>query len=387
MPFVVQDSETRERITSFEMDAASWDALSAEVRAKRRQLVMPCCGAAAATRTSPLGLRHFYHRNAKHIECEHKSESADHLALKMLVIAALVDAGWQARPEHIEANWRADVLAIDGDRRVAFEVQLAPQTGAETRRRHERYKASSVHCVWLMKRAPADISTSAALPIFKIAKEKESGTWLAELERYPDVRISITDLVAALAERRAAYRPLRAAHLDISVYNWRGNCYRCDAATPLVLAYAQGTCRCGRAGTRYDQSDEAIGQLIAAAITSGTMQLPLAGSGLRRRNSRMAGGPQWANTCANCGAMQGNFFLSQEIRSEGLKPAITGRAPLPAALLDEDAIAREQYSRHWCVAPPHDAPINPPAAGGLNAVRRQQASMTIEQVVKRFTRF
>ncbi len=98
MPLVAKDGATGERITSLDLGTASWDALVADLRAKRRKLTTPCCGTDAAARVSPLGLRHFYHRNAREIVCEHTSESPDHLALKLLVIAALREAGWEARP-------------------------------------------------------------------------------------------------------------------------------------------------------------------------------------------------------------------------------------------------------------------------------------------------
>lgn len=380
MPLVAEDSETGERIASLALSTAGWDALAAEVRAKRRQLRMPCCGATATMRTSPLGLRHFYHRGQSSISCEHSSESADHLSLKMLVIAALTDAGWEAHPEHDEGDWRADVLAVDGDRRVAFEVQLSPQDGAETRRRHERYASSGVRCVWLMKRIPADVETSKTLPAFKIAKAKDSTAWVAELERYPEISVDVGELVSALAQGRAAHTPVRPAHLDISVFNWQGLCYRCGSTTPLVMAYAQETCRCGRDGGAWDQTDDPVGALVATAIRSGSMSLPLPGSGLQRRNSRAAGRPQWSNICTACGAMQGNFHLAEELRDYDLKPAVTGRAPVPAGLVDE---AGKEHARHWCIQPLGEAPLNAPdAAREVNTAHK--GSMTIDQVIRRY---
>jgi hypothetical protein len=378
MPLVVRDAATRERITSLDMDTATWDALAAEVRGKRRKLMMPCCGADAGLRTSSRGLRHFYHRNATDIDCAHKRESADHLALKMLIVVALREAGWEAHPEHDEPGWRADVLAVQDETRVAFEVQLSTQDGAETRRRHQRYAASDVRCVWLMKRVPRDITPTSALPAFRIVQDKESGEWFAELGPYEDPTVPVATLVTALAERRVRYTPLKSEYLDISVYNWASACYRCGAETPVVMAYARGVCRCGRGGSEYDQSDDAVGQLVAGSIREGTMVLPLPGSGLARRNSQTAGRPQWSNICVSCGAMQGNFFLARELSDSSPDPAVIGRAPAPSQL--EDSVS--DYTKHWCIAPSAAPLIQAPNTP--REVNTARGSITIDQIIPGF---
>ena len=62
-----------------------------------------------------------------------------------------------AIPEFSEADWRADVLAVQGGKRIAFEVQWSRQTYEETSLRQERYKASNVRGCWLFRIAPKEM--------------------------------------------------------------------------------------------------------------------------------------------------------------------------------------------------------------------------------------
>lgn len=77
--------------------------------------------------------------------------------------------------------WRADVLAVQGGKRIAFEVQWSRQTYEATRLRQERYKASNVRGCWFFRIAPKEMSdydktlvADKETPAFKIFKDENS---------------------------------------------------------------------------------------------------------------------------------------------------------------------------------------------------------------------
>lgn len=69
------------------------------------------------------------------------------------------------RLEQFQGNsWVADVLAVKGERRIAFEVQVSPQQFMFYRIRQQRYRGAGVKCVWLSS-ALADVSDQE-VPVF-----------------------------------------------------------------------------------------------------------------------------------------------------------------------------------------------------------------------------
>ncbi|RAN79350.1 hypothetical protein B5P43_15700 [Bacillus sp. SRB_336] len=142
------------RMDATKMTAEAWAALQAAE--DRRRLVMPVCGMRAIAKKRGEGTQFFAHHVA---DCgfDHGDESAQHLAMKTAV-AARIDAvpGWHAAIEfpHPSREWVIDVLAEsdDGNRRVAFEVQLSGQTPEAYFRRSERYFRSGIFPAWLIPR-------------------------------------------------------------------------------------------------------------------------------------------------------------------------------------------------------------------------------------------
>jgi hypothetical protein len=126
----------------------------------RAPLTCPACRQGTHAKLSPLGLRFFAH-DARQVDCALHGETPLHRHLKS-ALAQLVRThdGWDAvieapsRPDGHEA-WRADVLAVAGSRRIAFEVQLAAMTVQEGKMRTSRYAADAVESVWLTTKMPA----------------------------------------------------------------------------------------------------------------------------------------------------------------------------------------------------------------------------------------
>lgn len=157
------------------LTSEAWDCLRARLKSKEIRLDLPCCGARAIPRRSPLGTQHFAH--FRHGECDWEPESAEHLAAKFEIMKGLRNAGWLAIPEHTGQGWRADVAGKLGDEYKAFEVQWSHQTLEKSTERHERYVGSNVPAYWFFRSlprdrgflgAPEDYSNSALLPFFEL---------------------------------------------------------------------------------------------------------------------------------------------------------------------------------------------------------------------------
>lgn len=168
MPTTCRDASGR-TIDAELMDEAAWDALKATYTT--RGLVMPCCGADAIPKTSPLGNPFFAHRGRECDAVFREPETPEHRRLKRLVAETVRGVGWTAVEEFASetpdgAAWRADVMVERHGIRAAIEVQLAPQTGADTELRTARYAASGMPCFWLFAREPRRLHL---VPVTEIA--------------------------------------------------------------------------------------------------------------------------------------------------------------------------------------------------------------------------
>jgi Competence protein CoiA-like family len=168
-----------------------WKTLRQDVRARRRMPILPCCGAPAYGRTSPRGLQHFFHPPQS--ACERTGETTEHLYAKYAILLACLETGYEASTEWDEGPWRADVLARQGNRRVAFEVQWIRQSLAEMLERQERYRRSGVRGCWLVREAPeemirsglSDLEARQELPLFELSWDGTGFAVLVNGRQYP----------------------------------------------------------------------------------------------------------------------------------------------------------------------------------------------------------
>jgi competence protein CoiA len=151
------------RMISTLLTDEQWRTLQGDVRAGRRSVLFPYCGRPAYLRTSKLGVRHFAHRTGG--DCpSHPKESGQHLYVKNVILQAAQAIGWDAETEVRGDEWVADVLATNGARKVAFEVQWSAQTLVEYERRQARYAAQGIRCAWFTRHSAASRSPDATFP-------------------------------------------------------------------------------------------------------------------------------------------------------------------------------------------------------------------------------
>lgn len=83
-------------------------------------------------------------------------ESIDHQIAKIKLVQGMRAAGFRPKIEHAGTSptgegWQADVYVNSEVGPIAIEIQLSQQHWDEYRRRTERYKASGVAVVWLVR--------------------------------------------------------------------------------------------------------------------------------------------------------------------------------------------------------------------------------------------
>lgn len=156
------------KVISLDLSDEDWESV------KRADIRMDCCGSVGHTRTSVLGLRHFYH--AKNSDCpfiDQEGESDEHRRLKYLVFQACEKFGWKADIEHRMDGLIADVLAEKDDKKVAFEVQLSPQTYEVTVSRTNAFKKENIQCYWLFRQIPNVIYGSTDIYMNEVIGDKK----------------------------------------------------------------------------------------------------------------------------------------------------------------------------------------------------------------------
>jgi hypothetical protein len=163
-------------VHSVDYSTEDWEILKNRLAKKKDTAVLPCCGSECYLRTSKNKFKHFVH-STKSASCAAKAETADHIQAKAEILKACHKMGWDAICEFSEGEWRADVLATKGLKRIAFEVQLSYQSKEELTLRQERYMASNVRGCWFIatpKKNPSYFpNANFEIPAFKIFRHED----------------------------------------------------------------------------------------------------------------------------------------------------------------------------------------------------------------------
>lgn len=141
-------------VESFAVAPSTWNAMRREPSGTYR---MPGTGTPAILKRSIRGLQFFAYRAGEGIGTTEPMTEA-HAAAQIGLLREFREMGLQAWVEHSGTGpagerWQADVFCMVGDRKVAIEVQLAPQTLEEFEFRTARYMQSGVECYWIVSPA------------------------------------------------------------------------------------------------------------------------------------------------------------------------------------------------------------------------------------------
>ena len=314
-------------VLAFALNAEQWLDLKARHKAKDLNLWMPCCQVPAVPKTSPRGT--FFFAHARRGECATADESPEHLYCKSLIAQAAMDAGWTVTSEWPGQSpdgehWVADVFCHKGAAKLALEVQMSPQSDAETVRRQERYRASGVRGAWFFgagaRRSAQDLDR--ATPVFSL-RPVEVGV----VPMVDPFAVSLPEFVKALLQKRIDWaipifnRPHLVEYID-------DTCWACRKPVKQVLEHMEG-------GQSPDDdaltaSDFYEGRFDSPAYTVASISkrleamhavvsndnLAAQGLNLIGRKDVIGGKPTrfpFVNMCLHCHAPQNNHALCERL--------------------------------------------------------------------------
>lgn len=308
---------------------------------------IPCCGNPAYLRTSKHDFHHFVHKSIG--DCISKHETWQHLKAKQEIVRACRAAGYDASTEVEGDGWRADVLAVKGNARIAFEVQWSSQTWEVTQERQQKFTEMGVRGCWFFKTPPASYKASHEVPLFKLNITNEACTVLFNSYSYESWqehhKISLPDFVSALLSGKLKFcDELRAAKRQkVRMVFTETDCWSCKKTFHIYYVHNLKS-SCGDE-VGIDLFDR---QMIAMAIDfvkspeGQHIQLGY----IKKRYSKTVNDSYVSFGCPHCDAIVGDFFLRHDILMRA--PYYEDEAP---AILEKEITLSSQLGRtypHWC---------------------------------------
>lgn len=342
-----------EEIISIDQTDEEWNELKKRLKSKESVLTLPCCEQEGFLRKSRNGLKHFVHLKSDK-NCDWKPESPEHLRAKIEIIEACKMNGWKAIPEFSETNWVADVLAIQNDKRIAFEVQWSKQTYETTKFRQERYKESDVRGCWFFRTAPKELRNydetllaDRDIPAFRIFKNENSDI-IAQLRQ---TQLPLRDLVDSLLNRKLKFcnhvrlKPSQ----EVTIIFFETSCWKCKKPQHCYTVEQNLMSVCNQdfyiMGSMWDSDDidkspniyDAVKRFLKSKDGEG-----LKVGQLKKRYSKTVHDSYLSHGCFYCDAIFGDFYLNTE-KLEGQND------PNSIRFTDNiDLGSMTEEGPHWC---------------------------------------
>src|SRR5258708_25700093 len=103
-----------------------------------------------------------------------KAETSKHELIKNEIYTACNHVGFTTTQEYRGKGWRADVFAANESKRVAFEIQITPQSLKKTLERQEKYIRDGIICCWLFEKPVHKLSDERPdLPLFYVIEQAD----------------------------------------------------------------------------------------------------------------------------------------------------------------------------------------------------------------------
>ncbi|CCE98413.1 hypothetical protein SFHH103_03922 [Sinorhizobium fredii HH103] len=295
---------------------------------KARHLRMPCCEALVTLKRSRLGTKFFAHKAVG--DCKWAPETEEHLFLKRLAVEVARASGWAAETEVRGETpygefWKADVLAEKGNHKVAVEIQWSGQTVQETLRRQERYRASGVRGLWLLRQPGFPISKR--IPAVCIGGNVDQGL-TALLPRVEDMQardrryydrwhqvLSMEEFLRAAFNGRLRFGMEPDQEATVRIRTGTMFCRSCGAETRIVVCLEMTVADKEFIVTipgvgEYPQAVEMIRRYVSTHQGIGA---------IKHRFSRTQRRKYLSNGCAHCDSLVGQFYeLDADWESEPL---------------------------------------------------------------------
>jgi hypothetical protein len=242
------------------------------------------------------------------------AESHHHIALKELIRTTAIAEGWTATLEVSGVSptgkrWRADVVATNGDRKVAVEVQWSGQPHASFVDRAAPYREAGMEVVWLHR--SERLSVDEAVVEAKVSHDKDQG-YLALLRGSWNQTLPVDEFVRAILTNRLIFRLPEFPVAMVAVHVADAQCWEptCDGAYPVlpIISFSFGHPRYPASGP--DIGLDEIGEIpaVEARLREELKDHPVAAL-LKHRYSHTAGHSYLSSGCPKCDRIAGQFFM------------------------------------------------------------------------------
>ena len=279
-----------------------------------RNLTLPCCSAEAVFRTSRHGTRYFAHHRRG--PCPSKRETEGHRRLKAIALKVARDAGWTAQTEARGNSpdgetWIADVLAENGERKIAIEIEWPRQSNDELWRRQRRYEQSGVTGVWLLRQPGSPVSPELPAACVGGGVDEEDGLDILvpgrlserpQERRYPGLwkqAMSPGEFFQGLFEGRFLFGLPTGITTRLGIRAPWLECPKCDETTRIAM-YLEAKIGPHRICTRLELADEV--PRLRKRIRDAVAGHPEIGD-VRWYEGPGFGNQFTANWCVHCGAL------------------------------------------------------------------------------------
>ncbi len=343
-------------IASF-LSANEWAELRTAVRNHRIEVLLPCCQNTAHLRTSKLGTNHFVHNRKNN--CSWGPETIEHLKAKMDIAIACRAAGYEVSTEALGPDWRADVLAIKGSVKVAFEIQWSRLTLEETEKRQHQYRRDGIRCCWFFRSPPKEWNTAVKhLPLFTLQPNPNEGSLALRVRlqhktipfdsqpSYP-LYYFVTFLLNRQIKFCSHYKTRRQQSLRITFMDLE--CLRCKKISRIYFVGRHLISSCGKRmfeNADDDWNSEAALFDAVLKLTKSMENVNVKLGRIKSQYSKATGKKYTSFGCYYCGTLFNHDF----IRKEALKGS-NSVGPVPAAF--EGMIVLPEplptdSGAHWC---------------------------------------
>jgi len=321
------------------LSETEWEAL----RAAGGQVILPCCGSEGYLRRSPMGTPHFAHKRGAHCDVE-GGETIHHLKAKADIVIACQNAGFIALTEFAGDDWRADVLAVRGSVRVAFEVQWSFLRLEDAIYRQERYARDDVRGCWFFRNPPPQLMrgdnllAQQDLPIFHLFSNADHTFSLSVNGQLH----SLGEVIEALLAGNIRFCDTAQARDEqtLEIVPFTVKCPSCGRPTHVYRADPVLVARCGR---QFRTHPLEFRREVLAAVRVLAQEQPHLHFGTPQQRITSAGKKELLFGCAHCGAPIPPEHI--EMALYGTQRLLTAERFPVTIQLSRPMTAR---AAHWC---------------------------------------
>lgn len=220
-------------IISTYLNSNEWIELKDKIKQESLDVLISQTDKKGYLRTSKNGLQHFVHKKGEAPE-DYKTESPQLLFIKSQILLGCKEAGWNATSEYDENGWSADVLALKGKNRIAFQIQWSPYSFEKTTVRQKDYKEDRVRGCWFFKNPPKELRdwdkipiADKDLPLFKIVETEDKNIKVDFNNQLFEIKDFVSILLCGKIKFCSTMKAKRKQMITINFY--KKSCWKCGA--------------------------------------------------------------------------------------------------------------------------------------------------------------